>query len=232
LNQQGAAAPQFNLVVVGGGAAGIESMLAVQHRLSTLAPRLPMRFTLATQGAALTSGLAPAAGAALRQHLDQRGITVCTGFAASHFTHTAVVAENGASLSADVVLWATGAQAFSWPGAGGLATDARGFVRVDAQLRSLLHPTVFASGDCASWEEPLPKAGVYAVRMGPVLTANLRATVAATAPQEYAPQRRYLVLGGTGIHHAVASWGRFGWQGAWVYCWKQKIDRRFLARFA
>ena len=227
------------VVVVGGGAAGIESVLAAHHRLTTLAPQVRFTFTLATQGATLTTGLAPAAGTALMRHLKARGIAVHTGFAAQGFAQGAVVDAGGNSLAADVVLWATGAQAFAWTGAGGLATDARGFVRIDAGLRSVSHPNVFASGDCASWDDalhdPLPKAGVYAVRMGPVLSANLRAAVGATVgadtSDDYAPQRRYLVLIGTGDHHAVASWGRFSWQGDWVYRWKQRIDQRFLNRF-
>ena len=221
-----------NVVVVGGGAAGIETMLAAHHRLRTLSPHADFTFTLATQGAALSSGLSPTASADLQRHLKQRAIRVKTGFAATHCDGSAVVAADGSTIAADIVLWATGAQAFSWPREGGIATDGRGFVRVDAQLRSVSHPTVFASGDCASWSEPLPKAGVYAVRMGPVLTVNLRVAIDAGTRQNYAPQRRYLVLVGTGDRYAVASWGPFGWQGAWVYRWKHWIDRRFLARFA
>ena len=223
---------RFSVVIIGGGAAGIESTLAAHHRLTTLAPQLQFAFTLATRGTALTSGLAPAAGAALLRHLQTRNIVVRTSFAARGFAHGLVVADDDTTLAADVVLWATGAQAFGWPAAGGLASDARGFVRIDAHLRSLSHPNVFASGDCASWDDGLPKAGVYAVRMGPVLSANLRAAIGGVAVSDYAPQRRYLVLVGTGDHHAVASWGPFGWQGDWVYRWKQAIDQKFLDRFA
>ena len=34
---------------------------------------------------------------------------------------------------------------------GSLAVDDQGFVRIDEQLRSVSHPQVFATGDCASW---------------------------------------------------------------------------------
>ena len=66
------------------------------------------------------------------------------------------------------------------------------------------HPRVFAVGDCAAFTPALPKAGVFAVRMGPVLVTQLRAALrsdqgAGTAPA-YVPQRRYLVLLATGTY--------------------------------
>jgi len=221
----------YQVVMVGGGAAGIESILSVHHRLTTLKPRMAFRFTLATQGQTLAPGLSSAAEKILQNHLHRRGIVVQTGFSAKHISSDAVLDNGGRSIPADVVLWATGAHAFGWPGSSGLAISADGFIRIDTQLRSISHPEVFATGDCAAWEDPLPKAGVYAVRMGPVLAYNLRASIDHEPLAPYRPQRRYLVLLGTGDQHAVASWGPLGWQGAWVYAWKQRIDRRFLARY-
>ena len=110
-----------------------------------------------------------------------------------------------------------------------------GFIRIDAQLRSLSHPQVFAVGDCAEWavegDDPLPKAGVFAVRMGPVLARNLRASLQGTALASYAPQRRYLALLSTADRRAILAWDRFSAQGHWAWRWKDRIDRGFLARF-
>ncbi|HRH85461.1 MAG TPA: hypothetical protein PLO41_01320, partial [Rubrivivax sp.] len=119
---------------------------------------------------------------------------------------------------------------------GVLAVDDRGFVRIDGQLRSVSHPQVFASGDCASWPgHALPKAGVHAVRMGPVLAGNLRAALLgpadAGAPKAHRPQRHFLALLATGDGRAIASRGPFGAEGAWAWRWKDRIDRRFLRQF-
>ena len=125
------------------------------------------------------------------------------------------------------------------------------FIRVDAQLRSVSHPQVFAVGDCAHWsgDAPaagttgaraddgagLPKAGVYAVRMGPVLARNLRAALGQGAPVDYRPQRRFLALLATADRQAIAAWN--GWSaqgprlGRWLWRWKDRIDRGFLRRF-
>jgi len=113
-----------------------------------------------------------------------------------------------------------------------LAVSERGFVHVDAQLRSLSHPEVFAVGDCAEWATPLPKAGVYAVRMGPVLAHNLRAALGYGELQAYRPQSRFLVLLSTSDGRAIASRGALGAQGRWAWRWKDHIDRRFVDRFA
>ena len=221
----------YRVLMVGGGAAGMESILSAHHRLTTLAPGHLFQFTLATQGQTLVPGLSARAGRILQTALRQRGIEVRTGFLASRIDAGAVIASDGQSIPAQAILWATGAQAFGWPRDSGLSTDPRGFIRIDAMLRSVSHPDVFATGDCASWERELPKAGVYAVRMGPVLAQNLRAAIAGIPLQPYRPQRRYLVLVGTGDRRAVASWGPLGWHGAWVHRWKQTIDRHFLAQY-
>jgi pyridine nucleotide-disulfide oxidoreductase family protein len=225
------AGSSYRVLMVGGGAAGVESMLAARERLTRLAPQVSFQFALATQGSSLVPGLAAGAARRLDAHLARLGITTVHGFSADHLQHNAVVSGNGQSLHADAVLWATGAQAYTWPGESGLATDARGFVLIDATLRSITHPNIFATGDCASWQPPLPKAGVYAVRMGPVLAHNLRAAIGGHSLQRYEPQRRYLVLIGTGGPHAVATWGPLAWQGAWVWRWKHRIDRRFVTRY-
>jgi hypothetical protein len=51
------------------------------------------------------------------------------------------------------------------------------------------------------------------------------------ALQPYLPQPMALNLIGTGDRNAVASWGRFAWEGAWVWWWKDRIDRRFMRRY-
>ena len=48
----------------------------------------------------------------------------------------------------------------------------------------------------------------------------------------YAPQRRHLALLATGQRRAVASWGSWTATGRWVWRWKDRIDRRFMRRFA
>lgn len=98
----------------------------------------------------------------------------------------------------DYAVWATGAAAhplaFHLKHVRGLDVTDDGWIQVDATLQSTSHPSVFAAGDCASITVPtnsgddddeeedengsstfttVPKAGVYAVRAGPILIENL-----------------------------------------------------------
>jgi len=103
-------------------------------------------------------------------------------------------------------------------------------VRIGDDLRSRSHAFVLAAGDCAALDEPVAKAGVIAVRQGPVLAANLLALATGAPLRGFAPPRRWLLLIGTGDARALAVRGRLAAEGAWAWRWKQRIDRAFVAR--
>ena len=129
------------------------------------------------------------------------------------------------------MLAATGARPQSWLRSSGLACSAGGWVQVDAHHRSPSHPEVFAAGDvCARTDRPLARSGVHAVHAGPVLAANLLATLDGSPPRAYVPKPRSLYLIACGPRHAIASWGNWSAEGGWVWRWKDWIDRGFIRR--
>ena len=212
------------LTAVGGGAAGIESLLAVHARLTALCPGRPISGRLVTRGDEVLPGMSRGAKRRALATLAAAGMAWTIGTDFDALAAPPVEAEH-------LVLWATGAQAHRWPGRSTLAVGTRGFISIDERLQSISHPRVFAVGDCAEWAAPLPKAGVFAVRMGPVLIANLRAALGHGEWQAYRPQRRFLALLNTGDGSAIASWGAISAQGRWAWRWKDRIDRGFIARF-
>jgi NADH dehydrogenase FAD-containing subunit len=73
---------------------------------------------------------------------------------------------------------------------------------------------------------------VYAVRAGPPLAENLRRYLSGGSLTIYTPQARSLYLISTGNKHAIGSWGNFTWAGDWVWRWKDRIDRGFIAKYS
>lgn len=190
------------VAVVGAGAAGVEMAMAVAYRTRA-------EVTLFSDRPMFRPGLARR----IARQLAANGVEL---------REAAYAGE-----SADLVLWTAGAAALPWLRGSGLAVDERGFVLVDHALRSVSHPEVFAVGDCATLRDaPHPKSGVYAVRHAPVLAANLRGM-----GRRYVPQRRALALLSCGARYAIADWGGATWEGAWVWRWKDRIDRRWVNGF-
>ena len=112
----------------------------------------------------------------------------------------------------------------------GLPVDARGFVRVRPTLQVEGSDRLFAVGDCASLPG-MQKAGVYAVRGGPILAENLRRLPEGRALRAYRPQRGFLSLLNLGDGTAIGAWRGIGFEGRWAMRLKDRIDRRFLERY-
>jgi NADH dehydrogenase FAD-containing subunit len=216
----------LRIAVIGAGATGIELAMAVRHRMPQAA------LTLLTGALPLAWNYPAAVQQRVARVLRQRNITVLQDSALA-LNGREVQLGCGAALACDVPLIATGAQAPPWLAGSGLALDAQGFIAVNAHQKSTSHPQVFAAGDVSSRSDrSLARSGVYAVRAGPVLCHNLRATVEGRALQAHQPPERRLNLLSCGRREAIASWGAYSAQGRWVWWWKNWIDRRFIARYS
>jgi len=143
-----------------------------------------------------------------------------------------VVCEGGRTFAYDELVWVTEAGGAPWLADTGLALDRTGFVVVDATLRSVTDPRIFAAGDTASnRDHPRPKAGVFAVRQGPPLAENLHRVLQGEAPLPFTPQRAFLSLVSTGDKYAIASRGRWAAEGRLVWRLKDQIDRRWMRQW-
>ncbi len=220
------------IAIIGGGAGGVELLLAMHYRFSrTLGPRAP-RFALVTDLSHLVPGHPPGVQRRAEALIAARA-DLHLGSAAVAIAPQGVTLANGAHVTADRIVVATGAAtAPAWVADSGLACDAKGFVRIDSHLQSISHRFVFAAGDCAAPADATqPKSGAYAVREGPPLAVNLRRMARGTPLSGYHPQRRALSLLTTGPRHAIAAWPPWWAEGDWVWRWKDRIDRRFVARY-
>jgi selenide,water dikinase len=221
----------LEVVVIGGGAGGVELALAIDHRLRAVATGAHVQVTLATKGEIL-AGQATAARRRFRAIFRRRGLRLLENAAVRRIEPGEVALENGTRQHADAVFVVTEASAARWFATTGLPLDERGFLAVADTLQSTGDPQIFAAGDCATvMNHRRPKAGVFAVRQGPPLARNLEHALKGLAPEPFRPQERYLAIIGTGDGSAVATRGRWAIEGRWVWLWKDLIDRRWMNQY-
>ena len=225
------------VALVGGGAGGVELALAVAHRLRLVAGQAghdptTLELWLVTRAARILAALPPEVARRLDRHLSSRRVEVLcdarvTAVAADHLD-----IEGRPPLPVDAVLWVTEAAAPGWLRGTDLPLDPAGFIAVGGGLEVQGHRDVFAAGDVAHFgPRDLPKAGVYAVRQGPVLASNIRRTLHGRPLRPYRPQREALVLISTGERHAVGTRNGMVVEGGWMWRVKDWLDRRWVRRY-
>ncbi len=211
------------VVVVGGGAAGVE--LAACARAVVEGP-----VTLVEAGDRLMANHDPSVSKRVREELVSRSISV-------RLDDEVQVEAGSTQPSHRLTIWATGAEGPTLLRGSGLPVDDLGFVRVDQHLAVVEVERLFAVGDCASLEhDAAPKAGFHAIQQGKVLADNLAAAVGswprpAPHPRRYRPRSDFLTLLNLGDGHALGTkWG-VTLEGRWVRRLKDVIDRRWVERF-
>lgn len=216
----------YQLAVLGGGAAGIELALAIQYAFKQKASDAKVHLIAPK----LLADHAPKVQQCIQKQLVQAGVQVHSTKA--NIENGVFFLETGEIIQTNQILAATGAKAPAWLATSGLAVDSQGYIAVNAQHQSRSHANIFAAGDCSSREDlNFGRSGVHAVYAGKVLAHNLLAFINQQSLQSYHPKKRSLYLLATGPQHAIASWGSWSASGAWVWRWKNHIDQRFMQQY-
>ncbi|WP_445361055.1 selenide, water dikinase SelD [Microbulbifer sp. EKSA005] len=223
----------FRLGVVGGGAGGCELSMAMAHALQDAVKKKQVEVHLIHGAAAIPQGYPVRARKLVSKEMQELGVQLHHNWTVNEITEQGVVNGSGDCLPLDQVILTTNACAPPWLANSGLSLDDKGFVVVDQTLRAQGWEDIFAAGDVASFApEPLPKAGVYAVRQGPVLFHNLRASLTGRRLKQYRPQKDFLSLLSCGGKRAVAVRNGFAAASGLMWRWKDSIDRTFMRRFS
>jgi len=217
-----------DLVVVGGGAGGVELSLSMQRQLGE-----DTNVHLVHSGEQILQTHNERVQERLASILDKRGIDVRTSERVSEVRQDSVLCESGELIPAGAVFWVTQAKAPKWLAEAGFEVDEGGFVKVGTTLQTKGFPRVFAVGDIACIDgDPRPKSGVFAVRMAKPLLANLRRMTKDKPTVGWAPQKEFLSLIGTASGSAVASRRFLAWESPVMWKWKDSIDRKFMREFS
>ncbi|MEU8220435.1 FAD-dependent oxidoreductase [Micromonospora taraxaci] len=135
------------VLVVGGGLTGLEAVTEIAEA------RPDLDVALATRG-----GLGDWLNGKAQQHLrgvcDRLGITVHEHTDIARVEAAGAVTRDGREIPAQVTVWTTGFAAHPIAAATTLAVAETGQIIVDASMRSVSHPEVYAVGDAAIAEGP------------------------------------------------------------------------------
>ena len=225
-----------SIAVVGGGAAGVELILAMHYAISQRPSiRAAIAFHLVYRSSDILSSYPERIRHQIKIQLNNCGIQLHANSEVSKLSSGHIhFRDSVAPLASEHIFWCTQASAADWPRHAGLATDNKGFISLLDTLQSTSHDFVFAAGDIAQQANcPRPAAGVFAVRQGPVLFENLQRKLLAKPLKQHRPQRDFLSILALGRQEAIAH-RRFlpTLRGDWVWRWKNRIDQRFMAMFS
>ncbi|MFF5338012.1 NAD(P)/FAD-dependent oxidoreductase [Streptomyces sp. NPDC013181] len=134
--------PGRPVVVVGGGLTGLEAATEFAEA------RPDLDIALAVRGG-LGDWLSDTGRRHLRKVVDRLGITVHEHTAVAEVGAGHVTTAEGTSFPAEVTVWTTGFAVHPLAAATALETGENGQIVVDATMRSVSHPDVYAIGDAA-----------------------------------------------------------------------------------
>ncbi|MDP8951182.1 MAG: FAD-dependent oxidoreductase, partial [Actinomycetota bacterium] len=211
------------ILVVGGGAAGCEVAANTLALLGQLG--IEGELTIAQGGESLLPDAPKRAQREISGFLRERGAKVLTSTLVTRLGDGVAWTSDDREIPCDLPVLAVGISPPDVFRDSRLPTDEAGGLQLDRYLRSTGDGRLFGGGDCVSFRgRLLPKLGVFAVRQGPVIFRNLRASLAGSPLSEYKPQRHYLYVLNLGDGTGLAVYGRLSWRGRLSWWLKRRID--------
>ncbi|GMH79022.1 hypothetical protein TL16_g08007 [Triparma laevis f. inornata] len=228
----------IKVAVVGGGAGGIELTLAINERLKKIVKgEGRVEVTVFNRGGEILQQHNPKVREIFDRILKERNVHVVRNATAStsnsntktlHYTHN----DTPTSSPFSEIIWCTSASSQPWLRTSApFETTDDGFILVDDMFQTSI-PGIFAAGDCChNRSGSRPKAGVFAVRAGPILRDNMLNFLMGNKLIEYVLQKEFLGLISTGDKYAVASRGSFALEGAFLWKLKDEIDVKWMKSY-
>lgn len=215
--------------VVGSGASAVEVALALAHRWRGSGNR---RISIVA-GTRLLPGYPNRARVLALRACKKLGVSVLENKSVEHIEPTRLRLVGGETVDTQLTVLATGLAPSPLIEKTDLARSTDGGLHVIASLQTSDHPHVFAAGECATVSgNSVPKSGVFAVRQGTLLAANLLATMNNAAMQNYRHNSNSLNIITLGSRRAIATRNGLAAGGRVAWHWKDAIDRRWINRYS
>ena len=190
----------LSVVVIGGGLVGVElvgELTAFADDVLRFYPRIrrdEVRFWLFERGPRILPEIDAKLAAKAARVLQRRGVDIQVSTAVRSVDPRHVQLEND-TIDAETIVLAAGIVPSAVASAIPVVRDQRGRIAVDAAMRSVSHPQVWALGDCAAIPgpdgRPYPALAQHAVREGRHLAGNIKAAIEGRATSPF----RFRTLG-------------------------------------
>lgn len=148
-------APDQRVVVVGGGATGVEAA-------AEIAEQYPSAVVTLVSGGQVLGHLPPASRRSVARSLTALGVLVVESRHVTRVLDDTVELADGTLIPSDVTVWTASFAVPDLARRSGLAVDEIGRLLVDETLRTVAHPEIFGAGDAV---RPPASVGAH-LRMG------------------------------------------------------------------
>lgn len=220
---------QQHVVVVGGGAAGVEMSLALQswrkrHQIHRPVQLISAGSLLEPEGRMVSTKI--------EAIVKKKGVEAHLHLPVHEVVDGRVITSAG-TIPFEELVWLTGPRPHPIFRESGLPVDDHGYLLVKDTLQAIDHPHVFGIGDCITlaMHPGLPKAGVYAVRQARTLWANLKRYLEGDVLHSYRHQRHIMSILSTGQEQGFLLYRGTSFHGHVAWRLKRKIDQTFISQY-
>lgn len=221
----------IQVTIIGGGVAGCEVACCLDQRFKTMSSGA-FSLRVIHAGQELLGNETDGLKSKVENELSRRKIEIVLGKRVREVGMGQIHLANGTRLENDVCVVVTGAAPAPLIQKLELPVGVHGFLATDQNLQSISGRPIFAVGDCGSIvDHDVPKAGVYAVRQGPILWENIQRLLAGNRLRPFRPQSSFLKLMNLGDGTAAGEWHGLSFRGKWAMALKSAIDGAFVAKY-
>ena len=229
----------LNIVIVGGGASGVEIAGAMAEMRRYIVPKdypgvdiALMHIYLIVGRDRLLANMSSKTSAGCLQVLKEKGVEVLLGISVTDYRDNQVYCSDGRVIRTANLIWTSGVKSEVIRGIENSQKEHRGRILTDSYNRIKGFENIFAIGDVAFVDDPLYPAGYpqlarVAISQGQRLAANLIALAndRPMKPYRYVPIG---VLATVGRNRAFVEWGKLYLEGFWAWMVWSVIHILFL----
>ncbi len=214
-----------SLGIIGAGAAGVEVSFALKERLKNA------KISLFSGKNGILPQYNNSTKKNVRKCLNYSKINLIENDPVLKIKKNLIITANNLKFKFDKIILATNGLAPKWLKNTDLEICKSGFIQTNNKFQTNFN-YIFASGDVINFDNKnIPKAGVYAVKSGKILSQNIRNFILDKKLKIYTPQKYYLSLIGLGSGNVLAHKYKISFSSKINFWIKKIIDQNFVNKY-